>query len=302
MTHAVIGAGFLRREDLARILDENPWVSGIELSNYGEMFLNPGLLGILQDARARNVSLTARNGVNLNTAGDDVLEGLVRHRFRMMTCSIDGATDQTYKIYRVNGDLEAVLRNIRTINRFKRKYHSPYPILTWQFVVMGHNECEIPIARKMADDLRMRFRLKLSWDDAFSPVRNQDALRRAAGAASREEFKRERGRDYGHRICHQLWDQPQINWDGRVLGCCRNFWGEFGGNAFRMGLLPAINSERLHYARSMLLGRKESRSDVPCASCEIYLQMKAAGRWLKRGPLHSASLAKDRIARLLRHY
>ena len=46
-------------------------------------------------------------------------------------------------------------------------------------------------------------------------------------------------------ICHQLWDAPQINWDGKILGCCRNFWGDFGGNAFTEGLFQSVNSGQM---------------------------------------------------------
>ena len=100
----IIGNGFLAFADFRRIVDENPWVRRIELSNYGEMFLNPDLLSMLRYAHARGVSLSANNGVNLNTVGEDILEGLVQFRFRSMTCSIDGASDETYRRYRVNGD------------------------------------------------------------------------------------------------------------------------------------------------------------------------------------------------------
>ena len=50
---------------------------------------------------------------------------------------------------------------------------------------------------------------------------------------------------------------------GTVLGCCRNFWGHFGGNAFRDGLLPAVNSEGMRLARDMLLGRDAGRPEIP---------------------------------------
>ena len=38
-----IGFGFLKFDDFKNVLDSNPWVSEIELSNYGEIFLNPDL-------------------------------------------------------------------------------------------------------------------------------------------------------------------------------------------------------------------------------------------------------------------
>ena len=114
------------------------------------------------------------------------------------------------------------------------------------------------------------------------PCANQGFVRKEVGAASREEYKQKHGVDYVQGICLQLWDQPQINWDGKMLGCSRNFWGDFGGNAFKDGLLNSINNEKIKYARDMLLGKKVARADIPCTTCNIYLGMKADGKWQKR--------------------
>ncbi len=104
------------------------------------------------------------------------------------------------------------------------------------------------------------------------------------------------GRDYVSGLCHALWDSPQINWDGKVLGCGRNFWGDFGPeNAFVEGLSSAVNSERMVYARRMLRGRRPSRADIPCATCEVYRGMLAAGTWLERpSRLRSAAVGAAR--------
>lgn len=281
----VVGSGFLKVTDFQKLLDENPWISKVELSNYGEIFLNPDLLKIIEHAYRRNIVLTANNGVNLNTANEDMLEGLVKYEFRSLTCSIDGASNESYKVYRVRGNFDKVLENIKKINHFKKKHRSQYPLLAWQFVVFGHNEHEIPIARKLASDLNMDFCLKLSWDANFSPVHDQDFVRKEVGlsSASRKEYKEKHGVDYKHRICHQLWEEPQINWDGKVLGCCRNFWSDFGGNAFKDGFLNSVNNEKINYARDMLSGKKTARADIPCTTCDIYLVRKANSKWIKRG-------------------
>ena len=279
--HPVVGSGFLRLRDFQRILVESPWVKKIELSNYGEIFLNPDILEIIKFACERNVTLTANNGVNLNNVKDNVLEGLVKYKFRSMTCSIDGASNETYKVYRVKGNFVNVIENIRKINFFKQKAQSEYPLLKWQFVVFGHNEHEISLARKLASELNMKFYLKLSWDSKFSPVRDQEFVRKETGVTSREEFKQKDGVDYMQWICYQLWEEPQINWDGKVLGCCRNFWGDFSGNAFRDGLFKSLNNENIRYARDMLLGKKVARENIPCTTCSIYLGMRADSTWLK---------------------
>jgi hypothetical protein len=282
LIHPAVGSGFLRLDDFRRFLDANPGVRLIELSNNGEIFLNPELLAILELAHQRGVALAANNGANLNSVRPEVLEGLVRYRLRVLTCALDGASQDTYQRYRVRGSFDRVIRNIRAINEHKRRLGSALPTLCWQFVVFGHNEHELPAAQRMAQELGMTFIAKLSWDDTFSPPRDLDAVRTAAGAASRQEFLERHGRAYMGGICHQLWDSPQINWDGRVLGCCHNTWGNFGGNAFTDGLVASVNGPEITYAREMLRGRAEPRADIPCSTCDQYATMRQTGRWIER--------------------
>ena len=280
--HPAIGSGFLRARDFEHLLDRNRQVRAVELSNYGEIFLNPELSEILSIGHARNIKLTAQNGVNLNAVRDGVLEDLVRYRLHSLICSIDGATPESYARYRVRGDFVKVLEHIRAINALKRRYRSPYPLLRWQFVVFGHNEREIPAARRLAAELKMDFTPKLNWDDDFSPIQDREFVLRETGfeAATREEHRRSTGEDYARAICTQLWLQPQINWDGKMLGCARNFWGDFGANAFTEDLRAAVNSEPMRRARAMLTGRAPARDDIPCTTCNIYLGMRESGRWL----------------------
>jgi MoaA/NifB/PqqE/SkfB family radical SAM enzyme len=297
-----LGRGFLKFNDFQKILDDNPWISEVELSNYGEIFLNPELLDIIKIAYHRKVSLHADNGVNLNTADKEVLEGLVKYKFSSMTCSLDGACNETYRKYRIQGNFDTVIRNIKYINLCKQKYQSQYPYLSWQFVIFGHNEQELQTARLMANDLNMRFHVKLSWDSLFSPVKDLEAIRKEAGAASREEFKQKTDNNYKSSICHQLWDGPQINWDGKVLGCSRNFWGDFGGNVFADGLSESLNNENIGYARKMLLGKNKARSDIPCASCSLFLDMTADKMWLNRGFSYRIGQAVKSIPVFLKQY
>ena len=149
-----IGSGFLRLDDFRNLLDQNPTLKEVELSNYGEIFLNPQLLEILKLAHERKIILTATNGVNLNNISDEVLEAIVKFQLRRMTCSIDGASAETYEVYRVRGNFDAVIENIKTINRLKQAYRSKFPLLRWQFIVFGHNEHELPKARQSGEKSR----------------------------------------------------------------------------------------------------------------------------------------------------
>lgn len=280
--HPAVGSGFLKLSNFVKLLQENPQITDVELSNFGEIFLNPELLDIMAHAFERRVTLRADNGVNLNNVKEPVLDGLVRYRFNSLTCSIDGASNETYAMYRVRGNFDTVIENIRKINFYKQKHRSKYPLLTWQYVIFGHNEHEIPIARAMAHELDMRFYPKLSWDPEFSPVKDIEYVKKEVGASSREEYAQQEGLHYMQAVCNQLWDQPQINWDGKLLGCCYQYWGDFGANVFEDGLSESLNNETMSYAREMLLGKKPAREGIPCTTCNVYQTMKTNEKWLDR--------------------
>ena len=60
--HPTVGSGCLQLTDFQKLLNENPWIRAIELSNYGEIFLNPELSEIMREAFLRRIRLTADHG------------------------------------------------------------------------------------------------------------------------------------------------------------------------------------------------------------------------------------------------
>lgn len=276
-----LGRSYLKFKDFEKFIDSHPEFKNIELSNWGEIFLNPELKQIIKYAYLKNISLTAYNGVNLNTVSEDVIEWLVKYRFKGLSISIDGVTGNTYKIYRRGGNFDKVIENIRRINYYKQKYNTEFPKLRWDFIIFGHNEHELPIAGKMAKELNMQFKLKLNCERSYSPVKNKEYVRSKAGAASRQEYEAINKKLY-YWACGQLWYSPQINWDGRLLGCCINKWIDFG-NVFESGLKKCLKSEKYIYAKKMVLGKKKAREDIPCFYCPTYKKIQL----LKNPPLKS---------------
>ena len=303
-TEAVIGKGYLKFKNFKNLLDVNPYIREIELSNYGEIFLNPELSPIIKYADGKNIRLMAENGVNLNAISDETLESLVKYRFRVLSVSIDGASDQTYSQYRVGGDFHTVIANLQKLNSFKKQYASSYPKLIWQFVIFGHNEHELPLARQMASDLGARFIPKLSWDSNFSPIKNPEFVKLKSGlrASNSEEDQEICGPEYGASFCRMLWREPQINWDGKILGCCCNYWKEFTGNAFTDGLVESLNSESIAYARLMLQGITPSRPDIPCTTCDLYLERARTNKWLRPKKNRAMIRIKQKLNKLRRKF
>lgn len=282
-----LGVGYLKFEDFKEFIRRNSWVSHVELSNWGEVFLNKDLIKILAHAYRHNVCLYIANGANLNSLQEDTARALVRYKLRRITCSIDGASQESYVQYRINGNFGQVIENIKMINHWKAKYSSPYPQLTWQFVAFGHNEHEIVKARDMAKSLDMSFYLKLSWSDLydlpdFSPVQDKKLVGRESGlnVSSRKEYKAKYGQDYAERsCCWELWNAPQINFDGRMLGCPINYGGDYG-NAFEKNLETCLNGEKIRYARDMLMGKEEPREGIPCTTCKVFHGIRQDLAWV----------------------
>jgi MoaA/NifB/PqqE/SkfB family radical SAM enzyme len=277
-----VGTGYLKYADFVNFIDKNDFVKEIELSNSGEIFLNPDLLKIMEYAYKKGITLTAYNGVNLNTVSDEVLEGLVKYDFKKITCSIDGASQETYSQYRDGGDFNNVIGNIKKINEYKKKYNSQFPELKYQFIIFGHNEHEIPKAKKLAEDLGMEINFKFNWDNNFSPIKDMDFVRKETGlgCATSEEFWEKNHTPYQKSMCVKMWTQPQINWDGRLLGCCVMYMGDFGVNVFDVGLEQALKSEKFSYAKQMLMNKAEKRADIHCSTCYQYQKFSGANQFI----------------------
>lgn len=298
------GKGYLKFQDFKNLLDRTPRIKFVYFQSIGEMFLNPELQDMLSYcfSTGRKVSMAA--GANLNYLGDGMAEALVKFHVRDLTCAIDGVTDKIYRIYRVGGHLEQVLANVREINRYKEIYQSKYPQLTWQFVVFGHNEHELPMARKLANDLGMRFQAKMAWNSNFSPIVNPQFVMAETGwkAVTREKIAEITGKHYGQGMCYELWTVPRVNWDGRVFGCCGQKREALGGNVFRDGYFAACNTERIKYARQMLLGQVEPRADIPCTTCPVYQVMSDTGNYLTANEIQDPTKLRWQVDELLSQF
>ncbi|MBF0526850.1 MAG: radical SAM protein, partial [Deltaproteobacteria bacterium] len=241
-TADVIGRGVLKFDDFRRFIDRNPQIRSVELGNFGEVFLNKELPKILEYAHLRQVTTEIDEGANLNDATDEALEALVKYRTARVRCAVDGVTRESYSKYRVGGDLGKVIANIQKINFLKDRYASALPRLIFQFVVFSHNEHEMDRAGLLAKMLRMDLDFKLNFFPGGLPVQNRDRIRQYLGYADRAEFMQQKRRHYCRRQCSEMWQRPQINWDGKLLGCCRNIWGSYADNMFEADLVSCVNN------------------------------------------------------------
>ena len=279
--YGTMGAGYLKARDFAHFLDDSPEIREIELSNSGEIFLNPELPTIFRLGAEHGVRLDIGNGTNFNQVDDEAMEELVRcQAVHYMTFSIDGASQETYGQYRRNGNFDQVMRNLDKLIALKESYHSYLPHLTWQYVLFQHNESDVEKAIAMAKERGMEIRFKLDWDTnaKFQP-KDPEKLTELTGLHlfSASTYREEQNEKYMQsNICQGMLFQPQINYDGRLLGCCGVYQYDWSINVFETGLYPAVNSRAYKDAICMLLGGALADDpSTPCGGCWMMPEFRA---------------------------
>lgn len=273
------GAGTLKRpkgqmsfELYQRILaDLDGSLCRVMLYNYGEPFLHPRILDMI--ARARQAEIHTRvstNGLAFMRgidAGDLIASGL-----DYLRVSVDGATPETYNVYRVGGQLDRVLEGVRLLQRRKRELGRRRPAVELQFIVMRHNEHEIPAMRQIARELGTLLRLKsVGLGD---PKRGRayqewlpadESLRRYDDCDGQLELARN-----GHatQVCDHPWHRLVVNWDGQVAPCCYDRDGAYElGNAAE-GMAAVWNGESLQAFRQAV---KSQGRPMICQRCSMRL-------------------------------
>lgn len=274
-----MGRGMLPVAHFVEFIDSNSQIQAIEIGNGGEVFLNPDLPAMLKYAYDKGVTIYIKQGANLNDASDEALEALVKYGVSLLKVSMDGATQETYQIYRVGGNLRKVLSNVQKINEYKKQYNSSLPRLVLQFIPFGHNEHEINKIVVMARALGMELFFKLNVFKDSLPLRDPAALTKLIGFYDMNSYREKTGKIYMRNVCLQLWRSPQISWDGRLLGCSHNVRGIYSENALNGRFEAEINNERIQYARKMLMGIVPALTDIPCAACDVYADLQRYNQW-----------------------
>ena len=281
--HRGLGGGFLRLKDFEAFLQDNPQIERVELSNYGEIFLNPELIPIMKCAFEHSVSLTAEMGVNFNHVTPEQLNALIDYQFSYLSISIDGASQNTYAQYRIGGNFDRVMENLKKLQDLKRIRNSHKPELRWQYVINQYNEKEIALAKKMAEELEIPIYFKLNFMKSYIPV-HEKLIHQETGleCITRDEYLQKYKLPYLNEDCLQIFNDPQFNWDGNLLGCCRVETAIYGTNLFHDGLKAALISDNFIRTKELLLQKfpsKKRYSDLYCWNCQL---RKGRAKFLKR--------------------
>ncbi len=257
--------GNMNFKTFKRIIDQtHQYLLNCFLYFQGEPFLNPLLPKMIEYAHKKHIfTATATNGHFLSekNAKKIVLSGL-----DYIIISLDGLTQQTYQIYRKNGNIQTVINGIKNLVNAKKKLNRTNPFIEVQTLLMSTNEHEIKKLQKFVYQLGVdNFKIKSMQIYDFKKYayllpKNQkyNRYKKINGVWQRRKKIKNR--------CWRLWNSAVITWDGKLLPCC------FDKNAkYYFGYVNSENLKNLlrndkfkKFAKQVLKNR--SKIDI-CRNC-----------------------------------
>jgi MoaA/NifB/PqqE/SkfB family radical SAM enzyme len=118
----------------------------------GEPLLNRFLPEIIASTRDKEIYSVISTNLSLKLS-DERIEKILSCGLGCISVSIDGASVETYSRYRVGGDFNLVMNNLRRLVERKRAMGLDLPHIEWRFLVFRHNTHEVPRARELATEI-----------------------------------------------------------------------------------------------------------------------------------------------------
>jgi len=207
--------GYMDIDLFSKVIRElGPFLFNINLYFQGESMLHPKFFTFLRKCRKIHTTVST-NGHFLSVENS---ERLVKSGLKELIISLDGFDQNTYSLYRKNGDFSRVIEGIKNVSEAKKKISSSMKLVI-QFLVNRNNEHQINEVRHYAR--RMKASLRLKSMQIIYPENIGTWL------PSDKKFRRYEHDSHGFRIknslpdrCPRLWFNPVISWDGKVLPCC----------------------------------------------------------------------------------
>lgn len=186
----------------------------------GEPYLNPEFLEMVRYASAKKIYTATSTNAHYLT--DAVAKATVESGLDRLIISVDGTTQDTYKQYRVGGNLEKVLEGAKNIVKWKKELKSKTPFVFFQFLVVKHNEHQVEEIKRLAKEIgvdEVRFKSAQVYDYETDPnqlipenPRYSRYLKNPDGTY--------RPKNKLENRCWKLWHANVITWDGLVVPCC----------------------------------------------------------------------------------
>lgn len=269
-------------EQFKYAVDQFPKLKWIGLTGIGESFTNKDFLKILRYVKSRRIYVELYDPfflINEPTARELIDLGIDK-----IFISLDAATKNTYERVRVGADFDKVINNIKRFLEIRTKRRTPYPELSYHYIINKMNIDEVLPFVDLAKSLtgtessiiftRMMHRFTENagvFTDIPQDLGRQ-VRKKAEEAGLRIGWNADALENKPHISQCSFWIMPFIFVTGHVIPCCagneankREFQKEYSlGNIFESKFKDIWNSDKYRQFRKML-----HRGEVPiqCRDC-----------------------------------
>lgn len=234
------------------IAEAKGFVFDINLAHRGESLLHPRLVDAIR--LAKDSGLFTRLHTNGSLLTEDMAKQIVASGLDRLSFSFDGYNQETYESIRVGGDFDRTIGNIVRFLEIKKESGSHKPETAIE--VINFDQLSRPEFMEAREAFRKRFAgLPL---DSFV----MKELHNWAGEIDKA------GDKDAYSVCPFPWNALVIFWDGAVLPCTQDFFGQYLiGNVKEESLREIWNGPRLQHLREKLAAG-ELDEFATCSNCD----------------------------------
>jgi radical SAM protein with 4Fe4S-binding SPASM domain len=233
----------------------------------GEPFLNKHAYEMIRYTRAKDIY------VETCTNGDFVdAKGVIFSDINKISFQLGGMTEETHQRYRVASSLAKAHKNLYELLEERRRNPESNVQIEVGFIVMRHNEHEVPEFLKWAKEIGV------DVANVVDPcVRNMLEGYAYLPKDRKYWFYDEKAFEQGvlkpkvltSNECVWIWNSMQINWNGDAVPCCRDPNGKHVlGNVFEDGVMRVFNGKKARDFRRRIL-TDQGNIDI-CKLCSSY--------------------------------
>lgn len=230
----------------------SPYLFQVRFHSLGEPTLHPKL--------AEMVNVAHKMGIytNFHTNGhfltDELINKLIDSKLDEINIALDGLSESVYQKYRIGGSAKKVKDGITRFCRIKRERKAKSPRINLQFLVMSHNEHEIPALRAFAVETGVDWVFLKTVNIMHGSNSGDKSYLPSDSKYSRYRSDSEKIELSEHNSCTRTFSEVIVNWDGTISLCACDdpLSRKIKGNIFSDGIKSIL------FGKDMIEARRKS--------------------------------------------
>jgi radical SAM protein with 4Fe4S-binding SPASM domain len=254
-----------------KIIDElEDYCIEAHLYNWGESTIHKNLIDMIKYCSEKNIWSKISTNFSLNYR-EGYIYDLMNSGLSVIHIDVDGIGQEVYAKYRIRGNYDLVIKNIKEAVKVKKQNKLKYPIIELAMLAMRQNEHQHSEFLKLKDYLGVDFvnidkiQHNPNMDEGWLPKNKKliYSTYKTGKADSHSSTENE------IKQCHWPWSAIVVNPDGGINPCCiiDDPSSDFQ-NANNKSIFEIWNSKEYVSARSEFSDKSEISTNTICNVCK----------------------------------